>query len=74
MAIIVNRWITFIDSYQFMASPLNTLTNNLLDDLKYLTSSFGIDKLNSLRGKDAYSYERVDSYEKFNYEDLPPKE
>ena len=67
MAIIVNRWITFIDSYQFMASPLNTLTNNLLDDLKYLTSSFGIDKLNSLRGKDAYPYEWADSYEKFKY-------
>ena len=24
--------------------------------------------------KDVYPYERVDSYEKFNYQELPPKE
>ena len=27
-----------------------------------------------LKGKDAYPYESVDSYEKFNYQELPPKE
>ena len=75
MAIIVNKYITFIDMYQFMPRPLNVLATNMLDDdLKHLTNLFSVDKLNSLRGKDAYSYEWVDSYEKFNYEDLPRKE
>ena len=39
-----------------------------------MTSEFGIDKLKILKRKDAYPYEWVDSYEKFNYQQLPPKE
>ena len=35
--------------------------------------TFGIDKLEILKRKDAYPYEWVDSYEKFNYKELPPK-
>ena len=38
-----------------------------------MTSEFGIDKLKILKRKDAYPYEWVDSYEKFNYQQLPPK-
>ena len=46
MSIIVNRYITFIDSYQFYNSPLDTLASNLEDnDFKDLTSEFGIYKL-----------------------------
>ena len=37
-------------------------------------SEFSIDKLEILKRKDAYPYEWVDSYEKFNYPQLPPKE
>ena len=37
-------------------------------------SEFPIDKLEILKRKDSYPYEWVDSYEKFNYEELPPKE
>ena len=36
-------------------------------------SEFGIDKLEILKRKDAYPYEWVDSYEKFNHQELPPK-
>ena len=75
MSIIVNRHITFIDSLQFCNSSLDTLESNLNnEDFKYLVSEFGIDKLEVLERKDAYPYEWVDSYEKFNYKELPPKE
>ena len=70
----VNRHITFIDSYQFYNSSLDTLASNLEDnDFKHLTSEFGIDKLEILKRKDAYPYEWVDSYEKFKYPSLPEK-
>ena len=75
MSIIVNRHITFIDSLQFYNSSLDTLASNLEDeDFKNLTSEFGIDKLEILKRKDAYPYEWVDSYKKFKYQHLPPKE
>ena len=37
-------------------------------------SEFPADKLEILKRKDRYRYEWVDSYEKFNYQQLPPKE
>ena len=74
MSIIVNRHITFIDSLQFYNSSLDAFASNLNDeDFKFLVSEFGIDKLEILKKKDAYPYEWVDSYEKFNYKELPPK-
>ena len=74
MSIIVNRSITFIDSLQFIKASLDTLTSNLEDnDFKYLMSEFPSDKLEILKRKDTYPYEWVDSYEKFNYPQLPPK-
>ena len=36
-------------------------------------SEFPADKLEILKRKDSYSYEWVDSYEKFNHQELPPK-
>ena len=74
MSIIVNRYITFIDSLQFYNGSLDTLASNLEDnDFKHLTSEFGIDKLEILKRKDAYPYEWVDSYEKFKHPSLPEK-
>ena len=58
MSIIVNRHVTFIDSLQFYDSSLDSLTSNLSnEDFKCLVSEFGIDKLEILKRKDAYSYE-----------------
>ena len=69
------RHITFIDSLQFYKVSQDTLASNLNnEDFKHLTSEFGIDKLEILKRKDAYPYEWVDSYEKFNYPQLPSKE
>ena len=74
MGIMVNRYITSIDLLQFYNSSLDTLASNLNDeDFKYLISEFGIDKLEILKRKYAYPYEWVDSYEKFNYKELLPK-
>ena len=74
MNIIVNRHITFIDSLQFYNSSLDTLASNLEDnDFKHLTSEFGIDKLEILKRKNAYTYEWVDSYKNFKHPSLPGK-
>ena len=75
MSIIVNRHITFIGSLQFYNNSLDTLASKLNnEDFKYLVSEFGIDKLEILKRKDAYPYEWVDSYKKFNHQEFPPKE
>ena len=74
MSSIVNRHITFIDSYQFYNSSLDNLASNLEDnDFKHLTFEFAIDKLETLKRKDAYPYEWVDSYEIFKQPSLPEK-
>ena len=74
MSIIVNRCITFIYSHQFYNSSLDTLASDLEDNnFKHLTSEFGIDKLEILKRKHAYSYEWVDSYEKFKHSSVPEK-
>ena len=74
MSIMVNRHITFIESYQFHNSSLDTLASNLEGNyFKHLTSEFSIDKLEILKRKDAYPYEWVDSYEKFKHSSLPEK-
>ena len=75
MSIIINKNIAFLDSLQFYKASSDTLAGNLQDsDFKHLMSEFLEDKLKILRKKDAYPYEWVDSYEKFNYKELPPEE
>ena len=74
MSIIVNRYITFIDSLQFYNGSLDTLASNLEDeDFKHLTSEFGTDKLEILKRKDKYQYEWVNLYRKFKHPSLPEK-
>ena len=74
MNIIVNRYITFIDSLQFFKVSLDTLASNLNnEDFKHLTTENGIDKLEILKRKDAYPCDWVNSYEKFKYPTLPKK-
>ena len=75
MSIIVNRNIIFLDSIQFSKGSLDSHASNLENsDFKYLLSEFSADKLEILKRRDAYPYEWVDSYEKSNYQRLPPKE
>ena len=75
MSIIVNRNIVFLDSLQFLKESLDTSAGNLEDgEFKHLMVEFPKDKLEILKRKDAYPYQRVDSYRKFIYPRLPPKE
>ena len=68
MSIIVNNSIVFLDSLQFLKASLDSLAGNLkADDFKRLLSEFQEDKLKLLRKKD-------DSYKKFVYPRLPPKD
>ena len=72
MSIIVNRYITFIDSFQFYKGSLDPHVSNFEDsDFKYLLSEFPADKLEILKRKDPYPW--VDSYEKFKHPSLPEK-
>ena len=75
MSIIVNKNIIFLDSLQFCKASLDFLAGNLEDSyFKHLMSEFPVDKLEILKRKDAYPYEWVNSYKKFIYPRLPPKE
>ena len=75
MSIIVNNSIVFLDSLQFCKASLDSLAGNLEDnDFEHLLSEFPKGKLELLRKKDAYPYKWVDSYRKFIYPRLPPKE
>ena len=67
MSIIINRNIIFLDSLQFCKDKLDNLASNLKNkDCKHLISEFPEDELKIFKRKDSYSYEWVDSYEKFN--------
>ena len=58
-----------------MNSSLEKLVKNLSDnDFKYLTEEFGSKNLELLKQKDAYPYEYMDSFKRFNEEKLPDKE
>ena len=72
---IINKNIVFPDSLQFCKASLDDLAGNLEDkDFKHLMLEFPSDKLELFRKKDSYPYEWVDSYRKFIYPRLPPRE
>ena len=77
MAFIVNRWLVFIDSMQFMNSSLDNLVRNLSSsDFKCLSEAFGegSKRLELVKCKGVYPYEWVDAFEKFDERCLPSKE
>ena len=76
MAFIVNRWLVFIDSMQFMKSSLDALVGNLSSkDFKCLREVFGDDEQFELvKCKGVYPYEWVDRFDKFDWCCLPDKE
>ena len=52
---------------QFMNSSLDKLVKNLSDeDFKCLIEEFGSENLELLKQKDAYPYEYMNSFERFN--------
>ena len=70
----LNKNLVFIDSMEFMNSSLNKLVKNLSDkDFKYLIKEFGSEYLELLKQKDAYTYEYMNGFERFNEEKLPAR-
>ena len=60
---------------QFMNSSLDKLVKILSDnDFKYLAEEFGSKNLEHLKQKDAYPYEYMNSFKRFNGEKLPDKD
>ena len=59
---------------QFMSSSLEKQVKNLSEnDFKYFTKEFISKNLELLKQKDAYPYECMDSFKRFNEEKLPDK-
>ena len=74
MAFTINKNLVFIDSMQFMNSGLDTLVKNLTDnDFKYLSQEFNDEQLNLVKQKGVYSYEYMNSFEKFSKDKLPDR-
>ena len=74
MAFFLNKNLVFIDSIQFMNSSLDKLVKNLsVEDFKYLVEEYGSKNLELLKQEDAYPNEYMNSFEKFNEENLPTR-
>ena len=74
MALLLNKNVFFIDSTQFMNFSLDKLVKNLSDeDFKYLVEEFGSENLELLKQKGAYPYEYMNSFERFNENELPAR-
>ena len=74
MAFFLNKNLVFIDSMQFMSSSLDKLVTNLSGvDFKYLVKEFGPDNLEILKQKDAYPYEYMNSFKRFDKGKLPAR-
>ena len=70
----INNKLSFIDSFQFLSSSLDSLVKNLgKDDLKYLSQEFDNNVLDLVKQKRFYPYEYMSNFEKFK-EELPSKE
>ena len=64
---------SFIDSFQFIGSPLDSLVQNLnKDDFKYLSQEFDDKILDLVKQKQFYPYENMSDFVKFKKQ-LPSK-
>ena len=71
----VKRELRFIDSFKFMASSLDSLVNNLgKNNFNNLKQFYEGEQLDLLLRKGVYPYDHMDSPEKLDETQLPPKE
>ncbi|XP_065650459.1 uncharacterized protein LOC136078605 [Hydra vulgaris] len=71
----IRREIRFLDSYRFMPSSLDALSKNLTkEQCKNIGEFYKGKQLDLLMKKGVYPYDWVDSIDKFNEAQLPPKE
>ena len=74
MSIIVNRYINFIDSLQFVnASPDNLASNLKNEDFRHLMSEFAADKLEMLKQKMHFLMSRYILMKNLNTKPYPLK-
>ena len=74
MGFTINNKFSFIDSFQFLSSFLDSLVKKLnKDDSKYLSQEFNRNKLDLVKQKGFYPYEYMTDLGKFK-EKLPSKE
>ncbi|PFX30449.1 hypothetical protein AWC38_SpisGene4800 [Stylophora pistillata] len=75
MAFMLGDHPTFIDSFQFISSSLDKLVNNLPKEaFKYSSEKFKNNELDLMTKKAVYSYNHMDSFEKFNETKLPTRD
>ena len=74
MAFTINKNLVFIDSMQFMNCSLDKLVKNLNDkDFKYFSEELSDEKLKLLKEKGIYPFEYMDSFKRFNEDELLDK-
>ena len=75
MAFMLGKHLVFLDSFQFMASSLDRLADNLPEDkFKYTSQVFQNEELILMQKKGVYSYDFMDSFFKLNHPTLPTKD
>ena len=73
MSLAINK-LSFIGSFQFLNSSLDSLVQNFgKDDFKYLSQKFDNNVLDLVKQEGFYPYEYMTDFEKFK-EELPSKE
>ena len=71
----LGKHLVFLDSFQFMASSLERLADDLpADKFNYTSQAFKGEKLALMKKKGVYPYDYMDSFQKFGDQQLPPKE
>ena len=75
MAFYISK-LSFIDSFQFMSSSLDKLSDNLEDEDFIYTKKYFTDpvQFNLMKRKGVYPYDYMDSFSKFNDTELPHRE
>ena len=74
MSFTINNKFSFIDSFQFLSSPLDSLVKDFNEnDFKYLSQEFDNNILDLVKQKGFYSYEYMSDFEQFK-EELRSKE
>ena len=74
MAFMINKNIVFTDSMQFINRSLDKLVKNLKDKyFKYLTKEYSGEQLKLVKEKGLYPYKYIDSFKRFNEDNLPDK-
>ena len=66
MSFSISNKLSFIDSFQFLSSSIDSLVKNLTKDgFKYLSQEFDNSVLDLVKQKEFYPYEYMSDFEKF---------